>query len=94
MPKSHVPKGSLHISLNIMCPALILASSRKHKVIGRTKILIISTSLKKGTKYQGELIGSKLETAFDLIIKRKTLLSQKEKAADKLKERVVVTGYL
>lgn len=40
-----------------MCPALILANSRKQRVTGRTATLINSTTLKKETKYQGELEG-------------------------------------
>jgi len=39
----------------------MLAKRRKQRVIGRTKILINSTKHKNGTKYQGELTGSKEE---------------------------------
>lgn len=35
----------------------MLASRRKHKVMGRTIILTSSTTLRKGIKYQGELEG-------------------------------------
>jgi len=39
----------------------MLASNRKHKVTGRTKIETNSTIHKNGTKYQGVLLGSKEE---------------------------------
>lgn len=70
----------------------MFASRRKHKVIGRTKILINSTTLKKEIKYQGELFGTKTEIEFSLINISKILKAQKTNAAPKLKERVVVTG--
>jgi hypothetical protein len=94
-PTDKVPiKGILHISLNIMCPALILARRRKHRVIGRTIILIISTNDKKGIRYQGVLAGKREETEEGLTIKIMTLANHKDKAEAKLKDKVVVTGKL
>jgi hypothetical protein len=40
-----------------MCPALILAASRKDKVIGRTIILTVSTRIKKGFSQSGAPLG-------------------------------------
>jgi hypothetical protein len=79
---------------NKICPALILASRRKHKVIGRTTILTISTSLKKAIRYQGELAGTRRETFLVLITSIRILINHNIKAALRLKARVVVTGYL
>jgi hypothetical protein len=70
----------------------MLAKRRKHKVIGRTDKLTNSTSLKKDTKYQGDPKGKNLDVDKAFIFRRKKVDNQKEKAADKLKERVVVTG--
>ena len=47
------------ISLNTMCPALILAASRKAKVRGRTSILIVSISTRKGLSQSGAPAGNK-----------------------------------
>jgi len=77
-----------------MWPALILAKRRKHKVIGRTMILIISTKDKKGIKYQGVLAGNKEEVDEGFTKKIITLASHKDSAAAKLKDKVVVTGKL
>lgn len=77
-----------------MCPALMLANSRKHKVKGRTRILTISTNLRKGTKYQGEFEGRRAEEENFLFKSKKMLNNQKENAAPKLNAKVVVTGYL
>jgi len=77
-----------------MCPALILARRRKHKVIGRTIILIISTKDRKGIKYQGVLAGKREEAEEGLTTKIITLANHKDKAAAKLKDKVVVTGKL
>jgi len=94
-PTDKVPiRGILHISLSIICPALILAKRRKHRVIGRTIILIISTKDKKGTKYQGVLAGSKEEADEGFTRKIITLANHKANAAAKLKDKVVVTGKL
>ena len=41
-----------------MCPALMLAMSRTERVIGRTKILTVSISTKKGLRGAGAPIGS------------------------------------
>jgi len=80
--------------LNIMCPALILANRRKHRVIGRTIILTISTNLKKGIKYQGVLVGSREDADEGFTRKIITLANHRDSAAPKLKDRVVVTGKL
>lgn len=94
-PTDSVPtKGILHISLNIMCPALILAKRRKHRVIGRTMMLIISTKDKKGIKYQGVLAGNKEEVDEGFTKKIITLANHKANAAARLKDNVVVTGKL
>jgi len=77
-----------------MWPALILASNRKHKVIGRTTILINSTTLKNEIKYQGEFEGSTEETLKCLVLWITTPLSQKDRAALKLNIIVVVKGKL
>ncbi len=77
-----------------MCPALILANNRKHKVIGRTKILTISTNLRKGTKYQGELTGKREAIQSFFNASKKIVSSHIVKATLKLKAKVVVTGYL
>jgi hypothetical protein len=94
MPNIQVLKGSLQIRDNRMWPALILAKRRKHRVIGRTKILINSTTLRKGIKYQGELEGSSAAEDLGFIRRRLTLANHRQKAPPKLKDKVVVTGYL
>lgn len=94
-PTDNVPiRGILHISLNIICPALILAKRRKHKVIGRTIILIISTRDKKGIKYQGVLAGNREEADEGFTKKIRTLANHKANAAARLKDNVVVIGKL
>ena len=55
-----------------MCPARILADSRRDKVRGRIKTLIISISTKNGPKERGLPKGRKWATKCD--IDRKTLL--------------------
>jgi len=70
----------------------MLAKSRKHKVIGRTIILINSTKHKKGTKYQGELEGRREDGNLYFIDCKITPPNQHEKAALKLNPKVVVTG--
>lgn len=77
-----------------MCPALILANSRKHKVIGRTLILTNSTSLRKGTRYQGDPAGNTVEQRLTLIRSKSILLTQNHKAIPRLNPKVVVTGKL
>jgi len=57
-------------------------------------MLTSSTSLKKEIKYHGELEGSSLEVVIVFIERIRILLNHSIKAADKLKERVVVTGKL
>jgi hypothetical protein len=42
-----------------MCPALILAANRNERVIGRTRILIVSTITKKGLSHQGAPAGKR-----------------------------------
>lgn len=94
-PTDKVPKnGILHIKLSIMCPALMFAKSRKHKVIGRTIMLTISTKDRKGTRYQGVLAGKRDEVDMGLTKKMITLANHKDKAAAKLNDKVVVTGKL
>lgn len=78
----------------MMCPALILAKSRKHKVIGRTIILIISTKDKKGIRYHGVFAGKRDEVDIGLTKKMITLAIHKDRATAKLNDRVVVTGKL
>jgi len=75
-----------------MCPALILANNRKHKVIGRTMILINSTNLRKGIKYQGVFTGNRLEATINFTSCNRTLDNHKHKAILKLNPKVVVTG--
>ena len=45
------------INLNTMWPALILAASRKDKVTGRTRVLIVSTIIRKGLSHLGAPAG-------------------------------------
>jgi len=78
----------------MICPALILANRRKHRVIGRTKILIISTKDKKGIRYHGVLAGNKEEVDEGLTKKIITLVNHNANAAARLKDKVVVTGKL
>ena len=42
-----------------ICPALILAASRKDKVIGRTPILVVSIKTRKGFSHLGAPPGNK-----------------------------------
>lgn len=70
----------------------MLANKRKHKVIGRTKILTISTKLKNLIKYQGEFEGTNIENLFVLIDKNNILINHTTKERLRLKDRVVVTG--
>jgi len=93
-PNSHIPILILVIRDKRICPALILANSRKHKVTGRTLILTSSTSLRKGTKYQGEPTGNTVEQNLIFTVNNITLLIQNHKAILKLNLRVVVIGKL
>jgi hypothetical protein len=70
----------------------MLAKRRKHKVIGRTMILTISTSARKAIKYQGELEGTKREMLFTLIRSIKILIDHSINAVLRLKAKAVVTG--
>ena len=45
--------------VNIMCPALILAASRKERVIGRTKVLSVSIMTRNGFSHIGAPEGSR-----------------------------------
>jgi hypothetical protein len=94
LPASHKPLDILQIKVNKTCPALILARSRKHSVIGRTKILISSTNLRKGIKYQGEFVGKMEQAVLYLSINNITLLSQLDIAKNKLNPKIVVIGNL
>jgi len=78
----------------MICPALIFAKSRKHKVIGRTIILIISTRDKKGMRYHGVFDGKREEVDIGLTKKMITLANHKDRAAAKLNDKVVVIGKL
>jgi len=50
------------ISPRTICPALILAASRKDNVSGRTKILVVSIRIRKGFNQSGAPSGSKCAT--------------------------------
>lgn len=92
VPNSQVFIGSFLIKESKMCPALMLANSRKQRVIGRTSSLTNSTSLRNAIKYQGELDGTKNEIKLVFVKNNKILKIQKLKAILKLKAKVVVTG--
>jgi len=77
-----------------ICPAVILARRRKHKVNGRTTTLINSTNPKKGTRYQGELEGNAKETLNLFMDWTKTPPIQQDKANLKLNLITVETGNL
>jgi hypothetical protein len=47
------------ISLNTMCPALMLAANRKDKVRGRTEILVVSIRIRNGFSHVGAPSGSR-----------------------------------
>lgn len=94
VPTIQAPICILQINVSKTCPALILANSRKHRVIGRTEILTISIKHKKGAKYQGELDGKNDEATISLLYIIIILLNQVINAMDKLNLKVVVTGYL
>lgn len=76
-----------------MCPALIFAANRKDKVIGRTVILVVSISTKKGFNQSGAPPGSNppkkligLLTNLDRI-----RLNHKTRPKDKVKIKCLVT---
>lgn len=52
------------ISVNTMCPAVILAASRNDSVIGRTKILVVSIMTRNGFSHSGAPSGKKCATDF------------------------------
>ena len=70
----------------------MLASNRKHKVIGRTMILTISTRLKNEIKYHGELEGTSNEMLLFFVSRSSILINHSVNAKLKLKASVVVTG--
>jgi hypothetical protein len=94
IPNVHKKYLILAIKDKRICPALMFASNRKHKVIGRTRILTNSTIPRKGDKYQGEFSGRR--DAIELLFKlrRETLINHIKKATLKFNPKVVVTGYL
>jgi len=92
VPETHIKYWSLHTKDNKICPALILANNRKHKVTGRTEILINSTTLKKDAKYQGEFKGKREDKDLTFTKNIIILTNQNNKAILKLKLKVVVTG--
>jgi len=94
MPIDQNPIGILQIKVNKICPALMLANKRKHKVTGRTKMLVTSTILRNGTKYHGEFAGKTAETMNWLILWTQIPLIQKSIAEPKLNPKLVVTGKL
>lgn len=70
----------------------MLASKRNLKVIGRTIILMNSTTLKKEERYQGEFPGKKFPV---LLVRKKIMIileNQKKKAILKSLVNRVVTG--
>ena len=76
------------------CPAHILASNRKHRVIGRAEMDTNSIIHKKGLKSKGDPKGNKDEKLYGLTkMKSKILATQYVKPKNKLKERVVVMVY-
>lgn len=40
--------------MRMMCPAVIFAASRKDRVIGREKVLMVSTNERKGLNHCGD----------------------------------------
>lgn len=83
---------NLLINESKTCPAIMLASRRKQRVIGRTSKLTSSINLKKGANSPGELEGRKDENGPFLFIKRRSLLLQVRRAKLRLKLSVVETG--
>jgi hypothetical protein len=47
------------ISVKTICPAVMFAASRKDRVIGRTRILVVSISTKNGFSHSGAPSGRK-----------------------------------
>jgi hypothetical protein len=52
------------ISVSTICPAVMFAASRKDRVIGRTRILVVSISTKNGFSHSGAPSGRKCATDF------------------------------
>jgi hypothetical protein len=63
-------------------------------VMGRTKILIASTTERNGAKYQGLPLGSTLESVAFFGVINMTVAPQKIRAALKFTDKIVVTGRL
>jgi hypothetical protein len=77
-----------------MCPALILASKRKHRVKGRILSLTSSTTPRNGTRYLGAFDGMTQLAPKGLFKRSNTLASQRERDKVKFKSRTVVVGKL
>lgn len=73
---------------------MMFAIKRKHKVNGRTLILISSIKHKNTHKYQGVLEGKNLLNLFSLESKGIILLIHQENDIHKLKINIVVKGNL
>jgi hypothetical protein len=56
---NHALAAYTPINPNTMCPALILAASRNDRVRGRTKMLVVSISTRKGLSQSGAPSGRK-----------------------------------
>lgn len=52
------------ISVKTMCPAVMFAANRNDRVIGRTKILVVSIITKKGFNHSGAPSGRKWAVDF------------------------------
>lgn len=52
------------INVRTMCPAVIFAASRNDRVIGRTRILVVSIITKNGFNHSGAPSGKKCATDF------------------------------
>lgn len=52
------------IKVNTMCPAVIFAASRKDRVIGRTRILVVSIITRNGFNHSGAPSGRKCAIDF------------------------------
>lgn len=53
------PIRNVLAKVSIMCPALILAASRKERVSGRRRFLSVSIRTKKGFSHKGEPAGKR-----------------------------------
>lgn len=60
--ENSVTERQILISINTMCPALMLAASRNGSVIGRTRILTDSIRMIGGDSQSGVLLGRRCAT--------------------------------